>query len=142
MKPTISKILLLSIFVFFNIVAFAQTFLIKGNIKDALTNEALIGASVIAKPGVGGITDVEGNYSFKIEPGTYTLKVNYVGYIAQVFKIKVVDKDVISNFVLESQILDEVEVTANIGTVRETPVAITNISQQKYKKNWLDAIYQ
>lgn len=134
MKPTISKILLLSIFVFFNIVAFAQTFLIKGNIKDALTNEALIGASVIAKPGVGGITDVEGNYSFKIEPGTYTLKVNYVGYIAQVFKIKVVDKDVISNFVLESQILDEVEVTANIGTVRETPVAITNISQQKIQE--------
>ena len=76
MKPLITKSTLLFLFVLINSIAFAQTLIIKGSIKDAVTNEALIGASVIAKPGVGGVTDVDGNYSFKIEPGTYTLKVN------------------------------------------------------------------
>lgn len=134
MKTPITKITVLALFVFFNVVAMAQTYTIKGTIKDITTNEPLIGASVMAKPGVGGVTDIEGNYSFKIEPGAYTLKVNYVGYSAQEIKVKVVDKDVVANFSLESQVLDEVEVTANIGTVRETPVAITNISQQKIQE--------
>lgn len=134
MKPLITKLNLLILFVFFNVIAFGQTYIIKGSIKDAVTGEGLIGASVIAKPGVGAVTDIEGNYSFKIEPGTFTLKVNYVGYLPMEAKVKVVDKDVTSIFVLESQTLDEVEITANIGTVRETPVAITNISQQKIQE--------
>lgn len=108
--------------------------MVKGNIKDATTKEPLIGASVMAKPGVGAVTDIEGNYSFSIEPGIYTLKINFVGYISQAAKIKVTDKDVVSDFLLESQTLDEVEVVANIGTIRETPVAITNISQQKIQE--------
>lgn len=112
----------------------AVKYTISGSIKDAVTGEGLIGASVMAKPGVGGVTDVEGNYSFKIEPGTYILKVNYVGYAAQQGKIKVTDKDIVSNFIMESQTLDEVEVVANIGTIRETPVAITNISSQKIQE--------
>lgn len=111
-----------------------ETFTISGTIKDATTNETLIGASVIAKPGVGAVSDLDGNYSLKIEKGTYTLKVNYVGYASQSIKVKVVDKNVIVNIILESQTLDEVEITANIGTVRETPVAISNISQQKIQE--------
>jgi iron complex outermembrane receptor protein len=134
MKQLITKSTLLFLFILINSIAFSQSFTIKGSIKDAVTGEGLIGASVIAKPGVGGVTDIEGNYSFKIEPGTYTLKVNYVGYLPMEAKVKVIDKDVTSIFVLESQTLDEVEITANIGTVRETPVAITNISQQKIQE--------
>jgi outer membrane cobalamin receptor len=133
MNSPIFKILIFA-FIFFSSIVFSQTYVIKGNIKDASTNEGLIGASVMAKPGVGGITDVDGNYSFNIEPGQYILKVNYVGYIPQEVKIKVIDKAVVADFTLESQTLDEVEVTANIGTVRETPVAITNISQQKIQE--------
>jgi len=46
-------------------------------------------------------------------------------------KVVVKDKDVFITISLENVQLDEVEITANIGTVRETPVAISNISQQK-----------
>lgn len=129
------KFLVVGLLVFLSSVLWAQSKItIKGTIKDAETNEVLIGASVIAKPGVGAVADMEGNYSFQVEPGTYTLKVNYVGYGSQQVKIKVVDKEVVVNFMLESQTLDEVEVTANIGTVRETPVAISNISAQKIQE--------
>ncbi|MDP2386357.1 MAG: TonB-dependent receptor [Bacteroidota bacterium] len=132
MKKFLGIIVLVFVGVFAK--AQSQTFLIKGTITDATSNETLIGASVIAKPGVGAVTDLDGNYSLKIEPGTYNLKINYVGYASQSIKVKVVDKDVIVNIQLESQTLDEVEVVANIGTVRETPVAISNISQQKIQE--------
>ncbi|HEY1040787.1 MAG TPA: TonB-dependent receptor, partial [Bacteroidia bacterium] len=123
-------------FIFSTVCAHAQstTFLIKGTIKDATSGETLIGASVMAKPGVGAVSDLDGNYSIKVEPGTYSLKVNYVGYTPQTIKVKVVDKDVVVDIILESQMLDEVEISANIGTVRETPVAISNISQEKLQE--------
>lgn len=136
MNTLFKKSVLVGLFIFLAFIGIAQTakFTIKGNIKDASTSEALIGASVMAKPGVGAITDIDGNYSFKIEPGSYLLKINYVGYLAQVIKVKLVDKDINVNILLESQTLDEVEITANIGTVRETPVAISNISAQKIQE--------
>ena len=136
MKSILKKFTLNLLFVFScsNVYSQTNTFLVSGAVKDVTTNELLFGASVMAKPGVGAITDLDGKFSFKIEPGTYTLKVNYVGYSSKIIKIKVVDKDVQVNFQLESQILDEVEVTASIGTVRETPVAISNISQQKIQE--------
>jgi hypothetical protein len=88
MKQLITKSTLLFLFILINSIAFSQSFTIKGSIKDAVTGEGLIGASVMAKPGVGAVTDIEGNYTFQIEPGTYILKVNYVGYTANGGKSK------------------------------------------------------
>jgi outer membrane receptor protein involved in Fe transport len=124
--------ILLSLFAFS--LANAQPFYIKGVIKDATSNETLIGASVSLKTGVGTVTDLDGNFSLKVEPGVYTIKVFYVGYEGYSQKVVVKDKDVLINISLESVQLDEVEITANIGTVRETPVAISNISQQKIQE--------
>jgi len=112
-------------------VAKAQPYFIKGVIKDATTNETLIGASVSVKTGVGTVTDLDGNFTLKVEPGVYNLKVFYVGYEAYAQRVSLKDKDVFLTISLESVQLDEVEITANIGTVRETPVAISNISQEK-----------
>ena len=129
-----SKILLILSLLITGIAANAQTYYINGQIKDAVSNESLIGASVTIKAGSGAVTDLDGYYSIKVEPGTYTLKVFYVGYETQNQKVSIKDKDVVVNFSLESTQLDEVEITANIGTVRETPVAISNISQEKLQE--------
>lgn len=109
----------------------SQSLFIKGVIKDATTGETLIGASATIKAGTGAVSDLDGNFSIKVEPGTYNLKAFYVGYEPMSQKVVVKDKDVFVTIILESVQLDEVEITANIGTVRETPVAISNISQQK-----------
>ena len=112
----------------------AQSLFIKGLIKDAESGETLIGASATIKAGTGAVTDLDGNFSIKVEPGTYNLKAFYVGYETMSQKVVVKDKDVLVEIALESVQLDEVEITANIGTVRETPVAISNISQQKIQE--------
>jgi iron complex outermembrane receptor protein len=112
----------------------SQSLRIKGVIKDATTGETLIGASATVKAGTGAVTDLDGNFSIKVEPGTYTLKTFYVGYQPMSQKVVVKDKDVEVTILLESTQLDEVEITANIGTVRETPVAISNITQEKIQE--------
>ena len=64
--------------------AFAQTGVgkISGKILDTDTREPLIGANIIIlNTNLGAATDIDGNYFIlNITPGTYNVKVSYVGY--------------------------------------------------------------
>ena len=64
--------------------AFAQTGVgkISGKVLDADTREPLIGANlIILNTNLGAATDIDGNYFIlNITPGTYNIKVSYVGY--------------------------------------------------------------
>ncbi|WKZ70525.1 MAG: TonB-dependent receptor [Melioribacteraceae bacterium] len=53
-----------------------------GQITDAATGEPLIGANIIIEnTNLGAATDIDGNYFIlNITPGTYTVKISYVGY--------------------------------------------------------------
>ncbi len=116
---------------FANVTAFAQNGMVKGNIKDATTGEAVIGASVSYAPGKGAVTDIDGNFTLKIDSsGQYTITVSYIGYEPQKQKVKVDGQSVTLNFSLQAQTLDEVEVVADVAKIRSTPVAFSNISQQ------------
>ena len=72
-------------FLFFqNITIHSQTSL-TGKISDKETGEDMIAANIeVLKNGVliqGETTDIDGNYSLRIDPGTYDLKVTYTGYV-------------------------------------------------------------
>lgn len=64
----------------------AQTSL-TGSVVDQETKEPLIGANVaLKKQGIltdGGVTDIDGNYNIKTDPGTYDVEVSYTGYATQ-----------------------------------------------------------
>lgn len=59
--------------------AMAQAALIKGTVVSASDNEPLPGATVLAPNGQGVATDINGEFSLRVEPGT-VLSVSYVGY--------------------------------------------------------------
>lgn len=61
----------------------AQTDMINGSVFDD-TGEPLIGATIMAegKSGIGTVTDIDGNFSLKVKPGT-KLRISYVGYESQ-----------------------------------------------------------
>ena len=65
---------------------FAQTS-ITGKISDKDTGEDMIAANIIVKKnGVfiqGETTDIDGNYSIRLDPGTYDIEVSYTGYPTQ-----------------------------------------------------------
>lgn len=76
-----------------SIIAQTGTGKLAGKITDAQTGEPLIGANVIiSNTNLGAATDVDGNYFIlNIEPGTYTVKISYVGYSSKtVTEIRIV----------------------------------------------------
>jgi len=67
---------------FLSVIEISPASNIEGEIKDALTNEPLIGANVILTgTSLGGATDGAGKYTIRNVPsGSYTIRVTYIGY--------------------------------------------------------------
>ncbi len=79
------KRLLLILSLFFSSITFIQaqqTGTIRGNIKDAVTKEDIIGATVIIEgQNKGASADINGFFSLnRVAPGVYSLKISFVGY--------------------------------------------------------------
>ena len=70
--------------IFQNITIHSQTS-ITGKISDKETDEDMISANIIISKGgvfvADETTDIDGNYSLRIDPGTYDLRVSYIGYV-------------------------------------------------------------
>ena len=103
----------------------AQTGRIKGNVLDADTKEALIGASVaIQGTTLGAATDLNGDYKIlNVPPGTYTLEASYISYQPVTKQQIVVEKgkETIVEFHLQAKgiSLKEVEVVAKANRESE-----------------------
>ncbi len=106
---------------------------LSGSIKDSESGEALIGATIIAKAGVGAVADVDGNFSVALPKGDYVLEVSMLGYSKFTQKVKLYSNKKLE-FKLENMVLDEVEVVADIAKIRETPVAFSSISATKIQE--------
>ena len=120
--------------IFLSVYASAQTAL-SGTITDAVTGEALIGATIIYGKGKGTATDIDGNYSFLIQQGERNIQVSYVGYKTVSRKVSVSRKTQTLDFKLETILLNEVQVVADIARDRETPVAFTTIPMKKVQED-------
>ncbi|MCS6968473.1 MAG: TonB-dependent receptor [Cytophagales bacterium] len=102
---------------------------IKGSVRDAATKEIIIGANVVIEgTTTGSSTDLDGNFSIKVAPGTYKLKISYISYKPLVIENLVVEvgKVALVNAFIEeeSRALEEVTVTAERQT--NTIVALVN----------------
>ncbi|MCW9705975.1 SusC/RagA family TonB-linked outer membrane protein [Fodinibius salsisoli] len=108
---------------FFVPVLWAQSGSIEGTVTDEETGEVVPGANVLlVEPNRGAATNVEGRYAIKnIEPGTYTLRVTFVGYKTHSQQITITAGEMLEQDVaLRSGALnlDEVVVTA-LGIERQ-----------------------
>jgi TonB-linked SusC/RagA family outer membrane protein len=89
---------------------------ITGRITDQ-NGEPIIGANIIEKGTTNGtVTDVNGNFSFQIDPQAY-IQVSYIGYVEQ--EVNAAGKNIL-NIILQENIraLNEVVVTA-LGIVKK-----------------------
>ncbi|PLW99107.1 MAG: hypothetical protein C0591_03295 [Marinilabiliales bacterium] len=121
------RLLVFLIFSLSTISLLAQDRTVSGIVTDEI-GEALIGVNVVYGPGLGAVTDVNGEYILKLQPGEYELSISYVGFEPQKKKITVSDKNLFVNFALKTITLTEVEVVGDVAVTRETPVAFSNIS--------------
>ena len=126
--------------------ALAVNIKIKGAVKDKLSKEPLIGATIrLLGTQAGAVTDMEGNFelnSMGVLEGMYDIEIKYVGYKTEVRrKVRVENgKLVILNLELETdaQELADVVVVAKKNRENENMLLL---EQQKakchYKKNRL-----
>lgn len=126
-----STTLFFFIVLFTSMSIFAQRYTISGTVKDASTGEALVGASVtIPSLTAGAMAGSNGSYTIEnIPSGTYEFVVSYIGYTRQTKNLKVTG-NVTFNFDLENSgiLIQETVVKGTRATLRETPVAFTEIS--------------
>ncbi|GAB3333299.1 TonB-dependent receptor [Larkinella ripae] len=121
---------------FFSLAAFAQSGSLKGTIKDAKNNEAIIGATIQvvgSNPVLGSVTDIEGNFEIaKVPAGVLQLQISYVSYATKTIDNVRVEagKTTLINSALEedNKTLAEVIVKGQRGTNTEMAV-ITEIKQ-------------
>jgi iron complex outermembrane recepter protein len=105
-----------------------QQFKVSGKVFDAgNAGETLIGVNIVYAKGMGVVTDINGNYTLNLTPGKYMLQFSYVGYEKTTNEITVTDKDQVLNVGLNSIVIDEVVVIADIARTRETPIAFSTI---------------
>ena len=113
---------------------------IKGHIIEKDTEEDLPFATIlIVETGQGMASDETGHFTFKnIPAGTYTLRVQLVGYVTQEKKVTVSNDFAVSlHFAMEEDnvMLDEVVVSANRNEVsrKEAPVVVNVMSAKLFE---------
>lgn len=108
---------------------------VTGYVKDARTNEPLIGAYVLVKStDVGSVTDIDGNYEISVPANSSTLVVSYTGYEDMELQI-LADANVL-NFALEPGATLEEIVVVGYGTQKKSVVtgAISSIKARELEK--------
>ena len=124
-----------------NLLVAQTTGKITGTIKDAETNEVLIGANIIVDGTYSGAaTDIDGTYYIlNVKPGTYSLTVNMIGYKqVKMENVRVsVNRTSTINAMLEPTVIEGetviVEVDA-ITTRKDQTSTIKNISTDQIAK--------
>lgn len=128
------RLLNLIIFALLSVCAVAQTGTVEGVISDA--DASLIGVSVsVDGTSQGTITDLDGKYSLRLDPGTYTISASYVGYNGQSQVVEVRAGEVtVANFLMTAGIqVDEIVVLGTRAANRTStntavPVDVINVS--------------
>ena len=117
--------------------AFAQeTIVVTGVVTDT-KNEPLVGVNIIVSdvPGLGTITDRDGNYRIRMEP-FHKLIYSYIGYDKQEILVKDQQQINVKMKESESSVIDEVVVTGT-GVQKKLTVtgAITTVKMDELKMN-------
>ncbi len=127
-----SKTAFTFLFLFFSFITFAQSGVVRGTIKDAATDEDIIGAAVkIGNTTMGAATDINGFFSLsKVPVGKQKVIISYVSYKTKEIEITVeADKVLEINTTLQEDkvMLQEVKVVGQ----RITGTEISVISEIK-----------
>jgi len=137
-------------FSLFSLCLLAQTGSIKGTIKDAATNEPIIGAAVLVEGTTNGAaTDLNGNYVIpKVSAGTVNLVISYISYrTKKVEGIVVPDgQAAVLNTTLEEDVTQLADVVvvgvreantdmAVVNEIRNSPQVVSGVSSEQIQRS-------
>ena len=119
---------------FVSTLANAQSFKLSGKVVDK-NKEPLTGASILVKEiNKGTSADFDGNFSFTLKKGTYTLEVSFLGYKTISEKITLSkNEEYVVQLNPDATVLDEVLVAA-VRANTDIPVTFSNLSKKEIAK--------
>jgi outer membrane cobalamin receptor len=128
-KPLLHFLLMAAFILIGSSSAIAQSTVI-GKVVDE--NDApLIGATVIV-PGTstGTGTDAAGNFSLKVDAGTQSVEISFIGYMTETREIKGGGRIDLGTIVLKTDAvtLQDVIVSQSVAVQRKTPVAVSTVT--------------
>lgn len=127
------------IFWLFPLLVFSQS-TIRGFIYDKANGEPIMFANVLIKnTKLGSTTDVNGFFNFtKLQPGTYTLRVLYIGYDTVNIQVTVKDKEIITKkiYLTESSVmLNEFVVSAEkTDKTEQVRISVNKITPKQIER--------
>lgn len=119
MNLRIATIRLFCLFIFFSAAFYglhAQKATVSGIVTDAANGTTIPGVNIILGPSQGTTSDIDGKYSIQVEPGTYEIKVSFVGYDIQTISLSVnagETKTLDINLLESSKMLNQVVVSGS-----------------------------
>lgn len=116
-------------FTLFCLHSYSQT-TVSGTVFDNTTNDPLFGATIIFQ-GKGIVTDFDGYFSFETDAQSIELTVSYVGYEKFTKKLSLNGKPIQLDIRLNTIVLNEVQVVADVAIDRKTPVAFSTVPLKK-----------
>ena len=122
------------LFLFVSVLTNAQKVTVSGKIVDK-NQKNLTGATVLVKETNQGLSsDLDGNFSFRLNKGSFTIQVSYIGF-KTIEKNVYLDKDKVVTIVLyeDDNVLDEVLVSA-VRATSSIPVTYSNLSKKELAK--------
>lgn len=121
-KFTLHRICLVLLLTGISILSFAQQRTITGRVTSSETKETLPGASVLIKGTTTGVvTDIDGNYSIKVNDAKAILVFSFIGFNSQEIEVKN-QKTINVALDVSRKLLDEV-VVIGYGSVRKSDLS-------------------
>ncbi len=136
--PSLSLVFAVIFFNFLTVKVLGQEkkLTLSGVISDSENGESLIGASVSIKgTSMGTVTNTYGFYSITLTPGTYTIKISYIGFADTEFTVDL-KTDIRKNLELQSKSteMQEVVITGDAAkNVESSEIGRVNLSIEKIK---------
>ena len=122
------------LFLFVSVLTNAQKVTVSGKIVNK-NQEILTGATVLVKETKQGISSgLDGSFTFKLNKGTFTIQVSYIGF-KTIEKSIFLDEDKVVTIILEEDdnVLDEVLVSA-VRATSSIPVTYSNLNKKELAK--------
>ncbi|NOX66320.1 MAG: TonB-dependent receptor [Chlorobi bacterium] len=116
----------------------AQSVSLSGRVVDSLTAEPLINVNILVEgKNYGTASNSEGKFRINnLQKGSTTVRFSYVGYKTKFIHLSLLSDTTITVGLAQKAILfQESLVKGKYASIRETPVAFTNIDSKKIQRN-------
>lgn len=128
------KILIVVFFILISVFSQAQQGKIRGTVFDEKTGETLVGVTVVVKgTTTGTATDLDGQFSLDVNPGTYELQISYISYQTlnvSAITVKADDVALLENLRMKESTLEIDEVVVTAEAIRTTEAALNTLKKQ------------